>query len=185
MKRFTVTREFYISPDAVEVKDKQSSAVVYVTVKNGTIDVMAFGGRRQKYDFYRSYRSEERAQEAIKSHLETIRIRESAKKKSKSFLTTLKVGDILYSSWGYDQTNIDFYQVVEIKKSRKSIVIYEIAGETVETTGAMQGRCVAVKDTFTGKPMLKRVREGNIVSITSYASAFPWDGKPKYWSAYH
>ena len=30
---------------------------------------------------------------------------------------SLKVGDILSSSWGYDQTNNDFYQVVKTSKS--------------------------------------------------------------------
>lgn len=27
----------------------------------------------------------------------------------------IKVGDIFYSSWGYEQTNIDFYQVIALK----------------------------------------------------------------------
>lgn len=27
---------------------------------------------------------------------------------------SFKVGDILYSSWGYDQTNIDLYQITEL-----------------------------------------------------------------------
>ena len=26
----------------------------------------------------------------------------------------LKVGDVLRSSWGYDQTNVDYYEVVEL-----------------------------------------------------------------------
>lgn len=29
----------------------------------------------------------------------------------------VKVGDIFYSSWGYEQTNIDFYQVIALKGS--------------------------------------------------------------------
>ncbi|MGG5373488.1 hypothetical protein [Enterococcus sp. AZ196] len=36
----------------------------------------------------------------------------------------LKVGTILYERWGYDQTNIDFYEVVKI--SDKSIWLKEI-----------------------------------------------------------
>jgi hypothetical protein len=27
-----------------------------------------------------------------------------------------KVGDILYSSWGYDQTNIEFFKVVKVSE---------------------------------------------------------------------
>jgi hypothetical protein len=32
----------------------------------------------------------------------------------------VKVGDIFYESWGYDQTNIDFCQVVEVSKTSKT-----------------------------------------------------------------
>ena len=27
------------------------------------------------------------------------------------------MGDIMYSSWGYDQTNVDFYKVVRVTKA--------------------------------------------------------------------
>lgn len=37
-----------------------------------------------------------------------------AKKQKESFAHNLNVGDILYTSWGYEQTNIDFYEVVEL-----------------------------------------------------------------------
>jgi len=33
--------------------------------------------------------------------------------------------------------------------------------------------------------MMKRVRQGNYVSIASYAVASPWNGKPVYCSWYH
>jgi hypothetical protein len=35
-----------------------------------------------------------------------------------------KVGDILYSSWGYDQTNIEFFKVVKV--SEFSVWIQEV-----------------------------------------------------------
>jgi hypothetical protein len=38
--------------------------------------------------------------------------------------------DIYYDSWGYEQTNIDFYQVVGV--TEKSVVIRRIAGKAVE-----------------------------------------------------
>ena len=31
------------------------------------------------------------------------------------------VGDFLYCSWGYDQTNIDFCQIVEVSKTQKTV----------------------------------------------------------------
>ena len=32
---------------------------------------------------------------------------------------SLKVGDILYCSWGYDQTNVDYFKVSEVIGKRK------------------------------------------------------------------
>ncbi len=33
---------------------------------------------------------------------------------------TVKVGDIFVRSWGYDQTNVDFYEIVEVSKTGKT-----------------------------------------------------------------
>lgn len=44
---------------------------------------------------------------------------------------SFKVGDILYSSWGYEQTNIDFYQVAELNGS-SMITLKPVALEVKE-----------------------------------------------------
>ena len=41
----------------------------------------------------------------------------------------VKVGDVFVESWGYDQTNVDFYQVT--KTTKKMVEIKPIAGKTV------------------------------------------------------
>ncbi len=56
-----------------------------------------------------------------------------------------KVGDIIYNSWGYEQTNIDFYQVV--KTTKKTITIQRIAQKTNET-GFMSGNTEPIRDKF-------------------------------------
>jgi len=50
-----------------------------------------------------------------------------------AFTNPYKVGDILHSSWGYDQTNVEFFQVVDVRPT--SIKISQIAGESVGATG--------------------------------------------------
>ena len=42
-----------------------------------------------------------------------------------------RVGDIFYTSWGYDQTNIEFFQVVKVSPS--SVWVQE-TGQIVEST---------------------------------------------------
>jgi len=40
-----------------------------------------------------------------------------------------QVGDVLYTSWGYDQTNAEFFQVVGLTPSGKSVRLRRIGSE--------------------------------------------------------
>ena len=113
-----------------------------------------------------------------------------------------KVGDILYSSWGYDQTNIEFFKVVKV--SEFSVWIQEIGKKVVEVTGWAHQNVVPVdspeyqvrnwdneKDdwdnvnpfiTKTHPIQRKKIQaygDGYGVSLNSFSSAWLWDGKPK------
>ena len=41
------------------------------------------------------------------------------------------VGDVFIESWGYDQTNVDYFEVVSITKSGKSCKVLPIGAKTV------------------------------------------------------
>jgi len=88
-----------------------------------------------------------------------------------------EVGDILYSSWGYDQTNVDFYQIVAT--TGKSVKIREIGQKVVRSTVGAD-YVVAVPNDFQSSPMTKRIRPGAPIKISSFQRAYPWDGKPRY-----
>jgi len=68
-----------------------------------------------------------------------------------------QVGQLLYDSWGYDQTNIDFYQVIEVKN--KSVVLQRIKGKMIPSEGycSMSGLTVPVANSFYGDSILKKV----------------------------
>ena len=58
-----------------------------------------------------------------------------------------KVGDILTGSWGYDQTNVDAFQVTELKG--KSLILERIGFKTVDGSEAFMSHSVLpVKDDF-------------------------------------
>lgn len=97
---------------------------------------------------------------------------------------SLKVGDILVSSWGYDQTNIDFYLVIASNPS--TVKIRQLAQRTTED-GFMCGQTVPILGQFKedSKVMLKRPRVyewrgewHSSVKIEDFASASKWDGNP-------
>jgi hypothetical protein len=64
------------------------------------------------------YGSEAERAKSMEEYITNNRAHHDSKKKDreekKNFKTSLFFGDILYTSWGYDQTNVDFYEVVEV-----------------------------------------------------------------------
>lgn len=112
----------------------------------------------------------------------------------------VKVGDFFVSSWGYDQTNIDFYKVVAV--TPKGVKVQQWSSAVLSGRGApqeyvvpgqeaRQGAWVKVPGGWTeydrnASPAVKfhRTRPawggGVGFSINSYSSARKWDGKPTY-----
>lgn len=75
-------------------------------------------------------------------------------------MAKVQIGDIFCNSWGYDQTNVDYYQVTA--KSNRSVTIREIGCKSVPGSGVSHGmadRVVPSKDAFLDneKPMKKVV----------------------------
>jgi hypothetical protein len=98
--------------------------------------------------------------------------KDARKAATKAAVNPFKVGDLFYDSWGYDQTNIDFYQVVGVGKM--SVVIREIASKGVEgTQGFMCEDVVPMKGVFTGEPITKIVK----VRVWSGKVSYGFGGK--------
>jgi hypothetical protein len=67
----------------------------------------------------------------------------------------LKVGDILTYSWGYDQTNVDAFEVV--RESKASVWLRPIALEMGDATGPFSDQVTPVKGNYLSeKVLLKR-----------------------------
>jgi hypothetical protein len=85
-----------------------------------------------------------------------------------------KVGDLFYSSWGYDQTNIDFYQVTAVKA--KSVEARRIAGNS-KYDGPMNGHTSPMPNHFTGEAQRYLIRfngdDSPYFKVASYAYAWP------------
>ena len=122
-----LTRDFWIDKKAVENKDTESTAVVYLRDFGPYVELMGFGGKRNKPDFHFTYKTLEAAHTKMKTYFESIRAWEKAvvdrREKAKAYVNTAKVGDIYVSSWGYDQTNVDFFKVSEVIGKRKIKIV--------------------------------------------------------------
>lgn len=85
----------------------------------------------------------------------------------------LKVGDVLRSCWGYDQTNIDYYQITALVGAQ--MVEYRPIAQQAEDTGNMRGQCVPAPGEFAGAAKRARVSDygsRDSVKVSSCANAY-------------
>jgi hypothetical protein len=169
MVRIKPERAHFIPKKARKIAHKGSSAVVYAyeAERAGKVAylLLGFAGRRQKPDFHYRYPSAAAREAKAKAYFESVAASEAIVKDRKAKPHELAVGDVLRSSWGYDQTNIDFYEVVGLI-GKSMVEIREIGGAGYED-GFMSGQVVPLKGDFRGEPMRKRA-EGNSVKVRSW-----------------
>jgi hypothetical protein len=185
-------RSFFIPKDYTEKVTRDGiDAEVYLIDHEGRKPIaMGFGGKRSKPDFHFIFTSTDSRTLHVDRYFENLESRKAEKAKRQAektaFEHTLKEGDILYTSWGYDQTNIDYYQVTKLV-GKKSVKIRRVHSGLDHHDGCQSNYVIPLKDDFfedggqwdnRGKEMLKRVGEGNSIRIESYCSATPWSGKP-------
>ena len=102
-------------------------------------------------------------------------------------ITKVKVGDIFHCSWGYDMTINDYYQVVDLTPSGKSVRVRKLSKERVQSGEYFQGREMPIKDDFaTDNILTKRLGIDYAgrpdIKITSYSWARLWDGESNHFN---
>ena len=183
MARFTLPRNMYIR-NAIKVTRPGVDAEVYVDIKG--LRAVTFAGKAQNPTWHHRFPNQAGMERRIKSFFdECERLQEyKAERKAKQAEERQqphghKVGDIFYTSWGYDQTNVEFYQVVEIPGPH-TVKLREICANHEES------RKSAIKDHFYGEEVLtRRVVGTHGIKIGKSQRAYPWDGRPKYYSNDH
>jgi hypothetical protein len=179
----------YVPEGAVkQMHDDAGAVVYYFNDRRGKPSAMAYAGTAYKPAFHHCYADEARRALHVDQWLKTQReacVRRLERLQARKEAThTLTAGDVVYSSWGYDQTNVDFYQVVRVV-SAKSVELRQIAQETTED-GFMCGNTTALKDQFLDRaPMVRRAEGERVMSIDRCRhSASKWNGKPQRCSWY-
>lgn len=114
----------------------------------------------------------------------------------------IKVGDIFYMSWGYEQTNVDFFRVKELR-GKTQVVLQEVYLAMVEeeaVSGMSADRRYNVNNYKVAessvhiddneKGAIKRVKlskyNGEVtINMASYANAYLYKGEKVYESWYY
>lgn len=94
----------------------------------------------------------------------------------------MKVGTILVSEWGYEQTNVNFYRVTKV--TPKSVKVIEIGKNCDYNSQHMTGVNVPLPDVVVGREEItRRVKtdyKGNpYINLTDYKDAEIWNGEPR------
>lgn len=178
----------YIPKGFTPVTRANIDAIVYMDPDpNNKPCAIGYIGKANRSAFNFFFRSPERRDEYINDFFERVQARDQYRidrqAARREYTHTLQVGDVLYASWGYDQTNIDFVLVVRVP-SNKTVAVREITGKSTGESGFMSGHVVPgyefKKDS---KEMIRKVGQGDRISIDDHSFG-PWDGKPLYESWY-
>ena len=169
------------------------SCVVYIYEnRQGKPCAIAYRGRAKKAAFNYSYKSEEERFESVSQWMqarsEEQAEREVIKKQRSAVPRALAVDDVLMASWGYDQTNIDYYKVTKLV-GKSSVEVVEIGAIGV-ADGDMSGKCIPDVDNEVGKPFTRRVKNGTGIKVDScvWPSKLEYtvvDGKRVYRASYY
>ena len=96
----------------------------------------------------------------------------------------IKKGDIFYHSWGWEQTNIDYYQVV--KTTKKTITLKEIE-KSIESYNDMRGSVIPLEGNFKNDEELRKtpyLLDSNWYVKFDYGIGKKWEGEAMRFTSY-
>lgn len=179
----------YIPANSTEITHPSADAVVYTYELHGKPYAVAYKGTAGKSVWHHKFFTEASREKHIADFFagvdETI-TRKAERKAELSGPHSLKIGDILHYSWGWEQTNCEFHQVVAV--TAHTVTTVEIGSEEVpESTYSHGMACMlmAIPSAFVkeAKPIKRRVSGNNYISA-DHGSMSKWSGTPKYSSWY-
>ena len=182
----------WIPDNAIETREPLG--VVYVYRANGKLLAIGYRGNAAKPSFHYSYRDMAGVDQAICNFFDSLKAQKERVSKYRQDSNSgheFKMGDIVTNSWGYDQTNVDWYRVTKV--TRNYVWLQPISAH-VEETGFMSGTSAPFVDTENADPSKWGFRDksepvemhkarGKNVNF-QYGSGSKWDGEKKYASWY-
>ncbi len=162
----------------------------YQNEERPTIKIWRGNAKNHSVNYY--FRNIDKADKYLQQQKESEDLREGwakeradKRKAEKAAINNqnIELRTIFYTSWGYDQTNVDYYQVVG-RKGKQTLIVKEISKEYTES-GFMSGHSKAIKDSFINDTEIEvRMSSKNSFNIKGRYHANLWDGKEKYESSY-
>lgn len=172
----------YVPAGAVEQRDNEARTVVYLfNNPQGKPAALGYAGTAGKPAFRFRFASEQARDayvtEWVRKQFAIVTRRAEAKAERAAATHGLAVGDVVYTCWGYEQTNVDFYQVVDVRTA-KTVHVRQLRQNTTET-GFMCGHTVPLANEFKDDKVFRcRAMAEQVLCLTAGRSARWWDGRP-------
>jgi len=116
---------------------------------------------------------------ALRAWEERVELNRRKREERQNFKHSIQLGDIFYTSWGYDQTNVDFYKVVGVLA--KSVEVVGIGSKIVDSDRGVDYVVPDVRSV--GRKKFRcLVRVGNTFRVDGQ-HARKWDGDKLYQTA--
>ncbi|EGL3999228.1 hypothetical protein WCZ60_004792 [Escherichia coli] len=170
-------------PQNAETREFPAAAVIAYCFQSGNGPAfVAYKGRQSKPAQRYAFGSAERRDRYLSDYVARETEREEAKRARRQAAHGLAVGDIVYSVWGYEQTNVTFYQVVRVPSDRSAVVRKIAADITEQPAGSMTGTSTPRPDDF--DPMAKEEThratgwQALNAGKSGRGSLSKWDGRP-------
>ncbi|QSB03778.1 hypothetical protein JWZ98_22980 (plasmid) [Methylomonas sp. EFPC1] len=170
-------------PANSECREFSSAAVVAYCYdsKQGPAYV-AYKGRKGKPARCFAFVSEDHRDKHLSTYVEVETNNENFKRSRRETGHGLIAGEIVYAVWGYEQTNVDFFEVVRVSTAR-SAVIRRIESNTVEDKpGSMTGYATPKPGQFVAVAKEETRRANGFQRLhggkSSLGDLQKWNGKP-------
>lgn len=170
-------------PANAETRDFPAAVVIAYCFegKSGPAYV-AYKGRQGKPERFLSFSSPDRRDRHLSNYIEQQTEFEELKRSNRQTGHGLAVGEIVFATWGYEQTNVDFFEVVRVP-SNLSAVVRQIESETIEDKpGSMTGKATAKPGQFVAVAKFETRRACGVHILnggTMRGRMRKWDGTPR------
>lgn len=181
--RYTPENARYI-PENAEARDfPAASLVAYCYDSERGPAFIAYKGRQSKPARFLAFGSNEHRERSLAELVKQETEREGYKRARRETAHGLEIGDILYNEWGYEQTNVSYFQVLRVPSGR-SVVLREIEADRIEDKPmSMSGKSTPKPGEFVASSKEQTRRATGFQRVGSgkdYGGDLQkWDGTPR------
>ena len=172
VKWITITKKMPIGKDLFCVK-------YWIGKAQKPTQYYAFSTTKLRSEFIERLKEIEDEKEVLKQKRKEEKVKNKA-----AMLERIQVGTILCYSWGWEQTNCDFFQVVSKKESK--IQMRPIGHKLLENSGgsSMSGYAVPIPNEFIGDEVITKIVNAYGVSM-GHGIASPTEPGEKHYVSWY